>query len=174
MPVQSTAPLPTGARGTRRRPIARDPPEASRRSCPPPQDGAGRWRLTSLPAPAHAPGSGARDRCAALAHRPSAARRERALRETTLGMAMPPCSTRRIAAGPRSSGPQACTPTQACRTVVVRGARARTTTGHNALPRLGQRGNSPTISSGRTHWSNCSPVTWPEAIAASRRVVPSL
>ncbi len=32
----------------------------------------------------------------------------------------------------------------------------------------------PTISRGTTHWSNCSPVTWPLAMAASRRLLPSL
>ena len=32
----------------------------------------------------------------------------------------------------------------------------------------------PTISPGTTHWSNCAPVTWPDATAASRRLVPSL
>ena len=32
----------------------------------------------------------------------------------------------------------------------------------------------PTICSGRTHSSNCSAVTWPDASAASRRLVPSL
>ena len=87
---------------------------------------------------------------------------------------MPPNSTDRIAAGPRSSGPRARTPAQTRRTVMVRGIRARTAPGRGALSQVAQRGSSPTISSGRTHWSNWSPVTWPEAIAASRRVVPSL
>ena len=32
----------------------------------------------------------------------------------------------------------------------------------------------PVIFSGTTHWSNCSAVRWPEAIAASRRLEPSL
>ena len=36
------------------------------------------------------------------------------------------------------------------------------------------RHDTQTIFSGRTHWSNCSAVTKPEATAASRRLVPSL
>ena len=37
-----------------------------------------------------------------------------------------------------------------------------------------RRTQRPTMSPGTTHWSNCSAVTWPEAMAASRRLLPSL
>ena len=61
----------------------------------------------------------------------------------------------------------------------ARAAADRRTAGRRRKPPAAtQRGTTPkarqTIFSGMTHWSNCSPVRWPDAMAASRRLVPSL